>query len=240
MILLNDKVIQALVCGLRAQQIKFTQIPHNVGFSKNVTIGVVKTMEECGRHVLRNKKAACVLLTRDDGFECVIPDKIEMFREKEEGSQTRAFLLDARGLEQCEYTPNLDGIFACVLGNDVILVFIKCPDGQKVISGATDCCAARKRANGTEVCCPANTFSGKYDNGTEAINPPETVSALKKVCTDVNALPVKIENDAQNSALMCYGRIYAFLGIARSSSTTVPVTDYDRRNATPEHMKISH
>ncbi|KAK0423308.1 hypothetical protein QR680_008072 [Steinernema hermaphroditum] len=49
--------------------------------------------------------------------------------------------------------------------------YVCCPQGQSLLKEASKCCWAIGKQDGTDMCCPSNTFPGKDDKGAEVCCP---------------------------------------------------------------------
>ncbi|KAK0423415.1 hypothetical protein QR680_008132 [Steinernema hermaphroditum] len=180
----------------KTRELRFTLISLDVVYNASVNKGVLTTMEACGMEAFSEKKVVVIVRKLAKGFQCVLPEKVLAFKEKEKTEEV--YLVDTRQIDRCQVTPDLDvtellsgkcdikanlcqeveklSTHCSKTGNAKCIgepaVEEKCPKGKKALNGAADCCFPITLNNGTEVCCPDNLFPGT-DGSRELCCPHE-------------------------------------------------------------------
>ncbi|KAK0423469.1 hypothetical protein QR680_008157 [Steinernema hermaphroditum] len=178
-----------------ALQIRYSLSPHGLIATSKGNKAIVANKSECMLHAFRENKIAFSVETVADGMRCVVLDGLVGFEQGSEKIET--YLLDNStqndnqcmdpskidvrkfvAFEKCELEPEMCDKLRklsehCKTKADIpsCIVAPTCPQGQKSINGAKECCYAIKQKDGKEVCCPKNTFPGKSADGDELCCP---------------------------------------------------------------------
>ncbi|KAK0423411.1 hypothetical protein QR680_008130 [Steinernema hermaphroditum] len=311
--------------GVESLRVRYSRLPYTTKYTKNENETdevVVNTRSECMLLAYRKNKIAFFTTKTESGLKCTVMGNIVSFTEEKHDENNALYMLDIgpsdrkyrcddpsqmnvmtlmegtceAEQEMCDQLKSLHDFCKEKANNPTCTV--KCPEGQKTVNGARDCCAFITDKNGTEKCCPADTHPRKSIDGLEMCCPkdgpccpegykfdveraggniccphgtqinagevlkdpfmmslsccppsmtprsltccpkdfeymasfkkcigfipvdlpgPQTLGEMKKLCEDLHALPVKIDNKEQNDALVEKAELYphgAYIGLA--------------------------